>query len=693
MEIFETCSIINDHLTNRNDVSARAELIKLLDFHAQNEIAYSPLVNHLIRATGLYPYLQVETANWQDRFVYEAFKVDIGKGTATLHREQSSLLKKLLDGESIAVSAPTSFGKSFVIDAFIALKKPKNVVIIVPTIALTDETRRRIYKKFANTYKIITTTDVELSDQNIFIFPQERAVNYVNRIESIDILIIDEFYKASVRFDKERAPTLVKAMLELGRKAKQKYFLAPNISTLKENPFTEGMEFIPVNFSTVFTEKQDLYKTLNDIDSKSKKLIEILHAKKTKTLIYAGTYSNINYLSNLLEKEFNILEIDLLANFSAWLKLNYSDQYLLADLVHKGIGIHNGRLHRSLSQIQIKLFEEENGLETIISTSSIIEGINTSTENVVIWSNRNGNPLLNDFTYKNIIGRGGRMFKHFIGKIFIFEEPPVQEQTQLDIEFSDANIGSIDEVTFKKELTREQIVKIIAYKEEMSNLLGKDTWTRLSKEETFQSNASIIKDLATDMIEKPSTWNSLPLLNSFDVNKWDNILYKALNFSGGVGVQYRSFVSFIKILSENWVKSIPQILTRLKTHNIELDLFFELEKNATFKLTSLLSDINILQREIFKNKSIDISPFVSKLSHAFLPSVVFQLEEYGLPRVLAKRIHNAGYINFVDPNLTLHQAILMFDKIGKDQLKKNLPELHVFEEYILDYFYDGITIK
>jgi reverse gyrase len=46
--------------------------------------------------------------------------------------------------------APTSFGKSFIIDAFIALKQPKNIAIIVPTIALTDETRRRLQRKFSN---------------------------------------------------------------------------------------------------------------------------------------------------------------------------------------------------------------------------------------------------------------------------------------------------------------------------------------------------------------------------------------------------------------------------------------------------------------------------------------------------------------------------------------------------------------
>lgn len=66
-------------------------------------------------------------------------------------------------------------------------------------------------------------------------------------------------------------------------------------------------------------------------------------------------------------------------------------------------------------------------------------------------------------------------------------------------------------------------------------------------------------------------------------------------------------------------------------------MFFQLERNSTFKLSALLGDINILQKIIFKHKKIDISSFISKLSHAFLPSVVYQLEEYGLPRMLSKK--------------------------------------------------------
>ena len=207
--LFCKCSEINNYLIEGNEIKARELLIQLLDFINSNNIPYSPLINYLIREVGLYPYMDVDSSNWNDAFVYNLFKTDVGlEEEKVLHREQYRLLSSLLDGKNIAVSAPTSFGKSFVIDAFIKLKKPQNVAIIVPTIALTDETRRRIYKKFANDYSVITTTDVPLAERNIFIFPQERALCYANKIDSLDILIVDEFYKSSKIFEKERSASL-----------------------------------------------------------------------------------------------------------------------------------------------------------------------------------------------------------------------------------------------------------------------------------------------------------------------------------------------------------------------------------------------------------------------------------------------------------------------------------------------------
>lgn len=693
MDVFTECHRINDLIFQRNDADARNGVIKLLDYHEKEDIPYSPLLNHLIRQTGLYPYLDVDTSNWQDRFVYESFKIDVGGHTpVTLHREQSSILKKLIEGKNLAVSAPTSFGKSFIVDSFISINRPTNVVIIVPTIALTDETRRRIQKKFSNEYKIITTSDVELSEKNILIFPQERATHYVGKLDSIDMLVVDEFYKASDKFDKERSPSLVNAIIRLSRKAKQRYFLAPNISSINDNIFTSDMEFIHVDFNTVYLEKHNLYNEIGGDESlKSDALIRILGRSNGKTLIYAGTYSNIDKVANLIIENHGLADSNLLEAFEAWLTKNYDRNWHLTNLVKRGCGIHNGQLHRSLSQIQVRLFEEENGLKNIVSTSSIIEGVNTSAENVVIWRNRNGSSRLNDFTFRNIIGRGGRMFKHFIGKIYILEKPPESAETQLDLCIPDDLVGSIDEEEMKQYLSDEQIAKIIAYKEEMSGILGAEVFNTMRNSNMFESSSSyLIRDIAKDIAVNQEQWNGLGYLNSDNSDDWDRLLYKAINIHpGGWGIEYNKFVGFIKVLSNNWFKSIPELLRDLDQYDIGVDEFFKLERNVTFKLAATLSDINTLQKQILDNPT-DISPFISKVSHAFLPAVVFQLEEYGLPRMITKKIHKSGIIDFEKEGIDLHGTLHDFKRITIHRLKIAVNSLDDFDKYIIDYFYEGI---
>jgi hypothetical protein len=98
--------------------------------------------------------------------------------------------------EAPVLSAPTSFGKSLIIDALLASGKFDNVVIIVPTIALIDETRRRL-SRFRQRYKIITHPSQESGERNVFVLTQERAVDRKD-VDDIDLLVIDEFYKLDI---------------------------------------------------------------------------------------------------------------------------------------------------------------------------------------------------------------------------------------------------------------------------------------------------------------------------------------------------------------------------------------------------------------------------------------------------------------------------------------------------------------
>lgn len=691
-EIFEECAQINALIENSNKAEARSMVINLLDKLRRDGNEYTPLINHVIREVGLFPYIDPKTALWEDQVVVEAFKANVGDETpVTLHSAQSHVLKRLLLGDNIAVSAPTSFGKSFIVDAFIAIRQPENVVMIVPTIALADETRRRIEHKFSHKYKIITTTDATITERNIFIFPQERSFAYLDKLEKIDMLIVDEFYKASSMFDDDRSSSLLSAIIELGRISRQKYYLAPNIHKIADNVFTQGMQFMRLtDFKTVITKAAKIYekrRSDENVDEfKKNNLVNILQNNTAKTLVYAGSYNNINKVSTILADNLPYKETSLLRDFNDWLKVNYGDSFSLCQLSERGIGIHNGKMHRSLSQIQVKLFECTEGLDTIISTSSIIEGVNTQAEQVIGWSNKNGLHKFDYFTYRNIIGRAGRMFKYFVGKVYLLEEPPVQENTTLTIDFPDEVAESLDSEDPGIEINQEQNNHIKEYEEFMMNALGAENFRQIRKLSIFKScDPRILKSLIEKLKANPNWPRGYAALAATNTYNWREPVLDVVSLLGD------NMARLIKIaiwkMPDNWTRSIAEVYSELS--DISYEDLFSAERYLSYNLCSTLSVINILKKS-FDPTSPDISLFIGRAANAFLPKLVYQLEEYGLPRMISRKIQNSGLINLEDDSVEISEIIKQFNNIGREKVIQGLNNLLPFDKFIINYFYDGI---
>ena len=692
-EIFEECAQINTLIENGNKEKARSMVINLLDKLRRDGNEYTPLVNHVIREVGLFPYIDPNTALWEDQVVVEAFKANIGdKDPITLHSAQSKVLKQLLSGNNIAVSAPTSFGKSFIIDAFIAINQPENVVIIVPTIALADETRRRIEYKFSYKYKIITTTDATITERNIFIFPQERSFAYLDKLEKIDILIVDEFYKVSSMFDNDRSSSLLGAIIELGKISHQKYYLAPNIHKIADNVFTKDMQFMRLtDFKTVITETIEIYEKRKNKENvnnfKKNHLINILQNNTSKTLVYAGSYNNINKVRNILVDNLSKKETPLLKDFNDWLKVNYGASFSLCQLIERGIGIHNGRMHRSLSQIQVKLFEYMEGLDTIISTSSIIEGVNTQAEQVVVWSNKNGQSKFDYFTYQNVVGRAGRMFKYFVGKVYLLEKPPLQENTTLTIDFPDEVAEALDSENPGIEINQEQNNHIKKYETFMIDVLGAENFHQIRELSIFKSCNQRILKLLIEKLKSDPNWpkgyRALATTNTYD---WREPILDVVKFLGD-----KNMSKLIKIviwkMPYNWTRSIAEIYSELS--GISYEDLFSAERYLSYNLCSTLSVINILKKSL-DSTSPDISLFIGKAANVFLPKLVFQLEEYGLPRMISRKIQDSGLINLEDDSVEISEIITQFNNIGREKIIHSLNNLLPFDEFIINYFYDGI---
>lgn len=196
------------------------------------------------------------------------------------------------------------------------------------------------------------------------------------------------------------------------------------------------------------------------------------------------------------------------------------------------------------------------------------------------------------------------------------------------------------------------------------------------------------------MKNNSNTWNGLNYLNSTNPDDWGFLLNRIIGFQAGAwGIKYGSFVDFIKILSCNWSATITELLDRASSANIDTDKFFELERNVAFKLSALLQDVNVIQQSVLRHLSVDLAPMIKKVSYAFLPPVVYQLEEYGLPRMISRKIHDARVIDFEDNELTLHDTLDKFRVIGKDNLFRQVSGLDDFDQYIINYFYDGISLS
>ncbi len=79
-----------------------------------------PIIDGLVRERGLFPYLEGAQLGIADQLALEMHRPVDFAGDTVFHRAQARVYHLLLKGENVALSAPTSFGKSLIVDAVIA---------------------------------------------------------------------------------------------------------------------------------------------------------------------------------------------------------------------------------------------------------------------------------------------------------------------------------------------------------------------------------------------------------------------------------------------------------------------------------------------------------------------------------------------------------------------------------------------
>jgi len=263
---FQLLAEISGICSSNADIG-RELVIRMLEVQEKLSYDYRKIIDDLAMQVGLYPYVSdsnaLEGLSLRNALMHAAHRADGVMVDYVLHSSQARVLRRLLDGESVILSAPTSFGKSLLIDIIISAKNFDNVVLIVPTLALVEETRRRM-SRFIDSYSIITSSNQKVTEKNIFVLTQERFLSMESEIPEIDFFAIDEFYKLSMAEDGGRSTLLNQAFLRLTNTGAQFYLLGPSIKAIPDIVKERlNCKFLIEDFQTVAVELHFLKKKPN----------------------------------------------------------------------------------------------------------------------------------------------------------------------------------------------------------------------------------------------------------------------------------------------------------------------------------------------------------------------------------------------------------------------------------------------
>ena len=604
----------------------------------------------LLRQAGLFPYLEPKLLGAADALALEAHRPP-GFDEVVFHAAQAAAYRRLRDGEDVVLMAPTSFGKSLIIDALIASGDYTRVMIIVPSIALIDETRARLQERFGQLYRIVTHASQRINGNVLIVMTQERALELTReQVPSLGLLVIDEFYKLDPRMDPDRAGLLNAAFDRLRRRARQVFMLGPHVGGLpRDLPEDFRPRIISTDFRTVALDVQRI-----DVPAaeRPRELVRICRDYEGPTLVYCRAPAGCRRVAEVLHAEGIGAPAAGLPKTGRWLAKHVHPDWGLVRWLTAGIGVHHAQMPRWLGQHIVRAFNEGH-LRVLICTSTLTEGVNTVAKNVVIYENRVGDHTLDLFTFNNISGRSGRMWRHFVGRVFHFHPRPRGPLPEVDVpiltQSDDAPPGLLLELPEEERSASSQ--------QRVREVLDQN----LLSESTIRANAGVPVErqlaLAAALDEDPEFHE-------------EDLAWQGPPTRAQLAAACRLIVDYLVVIKgkHHGVASASQLAARLNRLRVDPDLAGlitdELDRDyaasadeavesvmqflrswAQFEFPKQLRALENIALEVLGRAGLsvgDLGAFAAQVEGLFLPSQVMTLDEYGIPPQLAARLFPHG---------------------------------------------------
>ncbi|MET3358706.1 hypothetical protein ABH972_001234 [Bradyrhizobium ottawaense] len=396
----------------------------------------------------------------------DARTIEFNERRVCLTDFQYRLWTNLTARRRVALAAPTSAGKTFVLQAYLSsLLTPSasdSVVYIVPTRALIAQVADDVAKQFRDlnlpTPNIVTVpieAEAELLGRTIYVMTQERVQLILNSHPHFNAstIIVDEAHSIA---DGSRGILLqwvVDELLARNSNA-QALFASPTIRNLDVFGRLFGLPDV-AQFSSIEPTVAQNFVTVEILSATNGKLViqtmgdgsqpahEVARTQLNQTtasridkLVHVSAalgrnQSNIVYANGPAEAEDIAIQLaDLLSDREpSATQLGLAElaseavhpQFVLAECVKRGVAFHYSNIPTQIRRA-IESAAASGEIDYLVCTSTLLQGVNLPAKNIFMCLPEKGRRKpLESTDFWNLSGRAGRLRREFQGNIFLID--------------------------------------------------------------------------------------------------------------------------------------------------------------------------------------------------------------------------------------------------------------------------------
>lgn len=383
---------------------------------------------------------------------------------------QKELWQTLLSHDYLSISAPTSAGKSFIVQNFIAKQIKENkklqVMYIVPTKALLNQVAedfREIDAKLnVRTSYLENSDDFDNDEVNIYLLTPERCIKLLNQTSfKPSIIFIDEIqntedlngrgvvfeYVSNEISDKWPDSKVITAgphILQGKDLFKELFYKEAQETVTITNPTFQLKTKVEYDIhsneieialwdeinSRFFPDKRKVIPTdnlahqLNRISSTvGAKVSAFSYAlgKGEQNLIYCARRDNAERfaleLAALVDEDYSP-DQDV-KDLIEYLRNEIHEKYSLITCLYKGVAYHHSTLPDvARKEIEVLFKSKDKSIQFLFCTSTLMQGVNLPAKNLFIHSPKKQSQPLTKFEFGNLKGRAGRINESLYGTIY-----------------------------------------------------------------------------------------------------------------------------------------------------------------------------------------------------------------------------------------------------------------------------------